>query len=616
MTAAPASSPAPELDYDLHLRTETGFRLVWRIPDHGVRLFADRVGWTAGGRAASASFDDIVEIHLTRGGGIFTGGSDPQPWMRLIAQRRAPYMSVCRIRFHGGGVLVVIDGDASGFATPERSAQYSDFVVRLHERLATRPHDRIVFGAGYSPFCYRMLLFLMSLLGLLFLGGIVAFFVQSSVRSFFLLVGAIIWFVFQWRMIRGNVPRRYIPEAVPDDLLPAAATRTLRAPIGAAHGFPTSPGLTAALEKMSPRWLWLLALPGLAMAAAIVWSAGTSERAAMLEPGQAQRAFAAVEQQAGEVLHLRRLEVTPRRLSIAVEAMRTHVDSHGFVSRMENWTVTRTALFGGWREWDSVSGPHKADSLPVLEESSSEPFALRPRDLPDLSRMAADAIAHSGIADAIVRRMTLVNHFAIVPIAGQDPLRWSVQVASLRESAEVTFDHQGRFAGADLAGTLRRRNLNLLAGGKDFDAVLRAVHGKLGDGAALAFMSITPSQIVLRTDDKQYEADLDGITDKTPQPFLCHMMTDIMTGRFRLDTVGWSLLAALQERAIEAAPNPGSQVAAIVLSAAKSDDGIGARANLQWSIETVNGGQAARVVFDDGGRLLGVRASNDRHSCD
>src|SRR5579872_3466653 len=100
--AAPAA--ARELDYDLYLRAD-GRRFYWRIPNHGVRLTADRIGWTADGRRHQARLDDIAEIHLTRGGGIPNSGDSPWLFMRLIVQRRSVYVSICRISFRNGDQL-------------------------------------------------------------------------------------------------------------------------------------------------------------------------------------------------------------------------------------------------------------------------------------------------------------------------------------------------------------------------------------------------------------------------------------------------------------------------------------------------------------------------------
>jgi hypothetical protein len=390
-----------------------------------------------------------------------------------------------------------------------------------------------------------------------------------------------------------------------------------------AHRLPAPPGAAprpiedatdaaarAAGDWLSRRWPWLLPAPGLAVVAALIWAVGTNETATMFEPDAARRALIALEQHAGEVPHFRSLEVTPRMLSAAVETTRTHADSQGLASRIETWRITHVTLFSGWREWERVSGPRRADGLPVLQEAMTKPFVLRPRELPDLGRMAREAVEHAGFENSSVQRMSLVDHDPINPTLGQASLRWTVHVASPRESAEVVFDHAGHYAGADLAGTLHRRNLDLLGAGNDFDATLRAIRVAIGDGPVIAFMRITPKQIVMRTDSKQYEADDQGVVDKTPQAFFCHMTTDVMTGRFALAAVDRTLLASLQERAREAAPMPVTQIVAIVLSPA-----AGAR-GLTWSVEARSGGKVFRVLFDAGGTLLGVRAWDERQSCE
>ena len=614
MRAERSPPPASELAYDLYLRTNR--RFVFRLADHGVRLFGDRLGWTVDGARREAPLADIIDIHLTRGGGIVSGGDAALPLMRLLVQQRSVYVSVCRIGFRDGSSLDVLDGDASGLSDPARSGPYSEFVVRLHERLARMRHASITFAAGFSLFRFRVLLVLTGVLGLMDLAALVALFIGGGVKHVFLVAGATIWFWFQWRMVWSNAPRRYDPAAVPATFLPTEVERALPPPRSAAAMDDGAAGaLAIAWPTLSRRWLWALPVPALIAIGGIVWLAATGESADMFEPGRAQQAFAAIEREADETLHIRRLDVVPRALTVAVEASRSHADAQGLLSHMETWTVTHATLFSGWRDWDSVSGPHRADSMPVLEEAASKAFALRPRDLPDLSELGRIALEQAGIEGATVRQMTLVHHVAFYPVAGEDPLRWTVRVGSLRESSELTFDHNGRYAGADRRETLRARNLDLLGGGQDFDDIVSGIRAKIGDGPVLAFARITPKEILIRTDDKQYEANLDGVADKTPPGFLCHVTSDMTTGRFSLGSVDWSLLAALQERAREAAPIPGARITAIALSAPEPGPAGQAPAP-QWAVEARSGDRLVRVVFDRTGALLGVRAWSDQNNCD
>ena len=604
---AAAAPVASELDYDLYLRPDA--RLSFgRLPEHGVRLYADRISWVAVGRERHAALDDIVEIHLTRGGGISSAGDSALVWMRAIAQRRATTMSVCRIRFRDGNQLTVYDGDAYGYVSPDRSARYSEFVVRLHERLAARDHRGIIFGAGYTLFRYRVLMAMIGLLALLDLAAIAALFAGIHPTRVVVVAGMTVGLWFQWRMVRENLPCRYHPAAVPDDMLPALVQRRTRPSARDAAEYANA-GFT--LPTLSQRWRWLLLLPALAPVAAIVWGAGVSETMTMFEPGAAARALAAVERAANEPLRIRKLEIASDVLEVTVAAPRAHGDSKGLASNIETWSVRHKILFGGWREWDSVSGPHRADSLPVLVEAFTKPFELRPRDMPDLAQLAQTAVANSGVKDGAARWMTLIEHDAINPIAGEDPLRWVVHVSSARESADVTLNHDGRYAGADRSGTARARNLNLLAGGKDLDEMLAAIRGNLGGGTALAFLRVERNRILLRTDQKQYEAGLDGVVDKTPAAFLCHMTTDITAGRFGLDGVSWWMLPNLVQRAVEASPD-GGHVEAAVLSA--PDPARDSRP--QWALETQGAGRTVRVLFDHDGGPLGVRGWGDGHYCE
>jgi hypothetical protein len=216
MSANPSDAP----QYDLYV-VPGGARLVLRFRDHGVWVTGDAVGWMQDERPQQRPLSDILEIHLTRGG-EYAAGADGSSLMTVLAQRRTPYTSACRIRFADDFNLVVTDGDPQGFADPRRQAIYSDFVSRLHEAL--RPlAGRTAFTAGYSEARYRLAQFIFPVAAA-FLGlGLLAALAVSGGVGVFLIAGGAIGLWFQWKMVRANVPRAYDPAAVPAELLPAAA---------------------------------------------------------------------------------------------------------------------------------------------------------------------------------------------------------------------------------------------------------------------------------------------------------------------------------------------------------------------------------------------------------
>jgi hypothetical protein len=620
LSDATAASREGVRDYDLYLRTGSGFKFVWRIADHGIRLGPDRLSWTTGGVRHEAGFGDIKEIHLTSGGRTSVGGDSMLPMMRQVAQREAMSMSVCRIIVRGGDQLQVCDASANGLPDAARSVRYGEFVVRLHERLAATPAaDRTAFGGGYSLVRYRILMVALCLMGLLLLGALVAAIAGSGHTRVFALAGAAITFWFQWKLTLANAPQAYDPADVPAELLPAPVVRRPLPRSGPAR--PRVRAIAFALPAIPRRYAaWIGAGLGGLIVLMILLSAGISETVTMFEPDGARHVFAAIEAAAGESLRLRRLDVTPTELHLTTEATRSHVDRQGLMSNIETWTGSRKTLFGRYA-WDSASGPDKAPAEMPGDEMSSHPFAVRSADLSGLPQLARDAVQRAGLEDpGEAQEMTLIDSAPRKLDGSGAGWRWTVRVASARESAEIFFDGKGQFTGADLAGTLRVERQNLLAGGQDFSDLLHALRTKAGEDTPLSFIRVTAKKILLRAEDKQFEADILGVSENSSATFFCRASRDLLADRFRFDAVDWTLLRTITDRASQAATLPRPVVVAVAVSAPGDRNaplGQVRDAEVQWAVDLRGyDGAFERATFDRKGKLVGVQPWDDKHGCE
>lgn len=613
-----ADASAPALDFDLYVSTGPA-RLVWNFRDHKVTLVDDRIVWTVDGRPVEAKLDDIAEIHLTAGGGVMSGDGSPA-YMRVVAGRQRPYPSFCRIHLRNGGLLRVMDAGSSGLGDADRAKAYSEFVVRLHERLSARPRGPITLSAGYSPVRYRILQVALGLMGLLTLGALIALILGERPRHFLALIAGMVAFGFQVAMVRRNAPQGYDLAHVPEGVLPARVPH--HAGTGPGHGAAKPPLPRPALRPraapaaLDTRMIWAaVAVVGLAVAAWIGWEAGIAETARMFEPGEAQRALAAIEAKAGGPLRLRRLNLTPRALVLTVEAQASHVDRQGLISRTQTWTVTHATFYSGWSEWDEVSGPDKADALPGLTEATTKVFTLRPADLADLTPVEKAAIEHTGLASrGSVTDMTLTLHDDINPIAGRDPLRWLVGVATPDESAEIVLDRNGGYIDGDFSNTRRVRDLDLLSDGKALNDILAALHSKIGD-ASVGFLRVTPKTVDVRTEDKRYVADLQGIVDRTPAFFYCHATMDILAGRFVLDGITGAAVKSVLERARDAARRPQGGVEAVSLAMPPMTMDRPPPGPL-WTVVFEDAAVRTSVIFARTGELLRIDENTKQNVCD
>jgi hypothetical protein len=354
---------------------------------------------------------------------------------------------------------------------------------------------------------------------------------------------------------------------------------------------------------------------------ALIFSAGTSETGTLFQPEEARRLFAAIEAQVGAQLRLLRLDLTPTTLTLTTEALRDHVDRQGLMSNIETWTASRKVLFGS-HAWDSVSGPQQEPARQVGDEVSSHPFALRPRDIPDLQQLGRDAVQRAALEDpAEPREMTLLDRAPQTLDGKGGGMRWAVQVGSARENAQIFFDGKGQYTGADLAGTLRVRNRNLIAGGPDFTDLLRTLRANVGEDVPLAFLRVTPKEILLRTDDTQFHADILGVSENSAGNIFCQGMPDMLAGRFNFASVDWTLLPTIADKARKAVTLPQPVVVAVALSVPSDNNMMMMRqvrtADLRWAVDLQSGyATYARATFDRAGTLIGVQPWDDRHACE
>jgi hypothetical protein len=238
-------------------------------------------------------------------------------------------------------------------------------------------------------------------------------------------------------------------------------------------------------------------------------------------------------------------------------------------------------------------------------------------DIGEIHLTRGGAIARAALADpAEIAEARLENRSPELLGESENKWRWTMRVESPRERAEVFFDRQGRLSGADLSGTLRVVNRNLLDGGQDFADVMRAVRARLGGDPVIAYLRVTRKQVEIRTEDKRYEAGPDGVVDRTPPFFIQHVINDLTTGRFSLDAIDWSRLSSLQAQARAAVKAPYKLVEGVGVSVPQGDQASGQAGPLQWAVDICTLGSLTRVTFDHDGHLLDAHAPSDRHYCE
>ena len=194
---------APAADYPLYFRDGTGF--VWSIETRGVRLAEDGLTFTSERETRTIRFSELRSIRLHTA--YANAGETP--------------IGICKIGFGRFRALTIFSGDSQLRADERQRTAYHTFVRDFHRRIPLADRARIAFNGGLSDTRHMILSIAMLAGGALFgVLPLVLIFIAPSWHT--LGVAAVAWgFAYAgWKSWSRNRPRPYLPDRIPDDLLP------------------------------------------------------------------------------------------------------------------------------------------------------------------------------------------------------------------------------------------------------------------------------------------------------------------------------------------------------------------------------------------------------------
>lgn len=173
-----------------------------------------------------------------------------------------------------------------------------------------------------------------------------------------------------------------------------------------------------------------------------------------------------------------RLEVT--RDGITVEAQdpnhRTHID------RWRYGTVVYLSVIPIKR----LTGPQAINPTLINPDLEANLFDLDSVDLTAAARLLPKAVARARLDDpAAVTRMEIQRQIFILPSPSSGDVRWTLDVDSGRERAAIYANARGEIVGADLSGTHRAQNLNIIASPELVPEAAAAFRSLVGAGPTL-----------------------------------------------------------------------------------------------------------------------------------
>jgi hypothetical protein len=196
-------NPPKQLHYDLFLR-EADIGIYWKLTDSGITLDAEGMAWNAGGIERRYRYDELRAVRL-----------------RMTSGGRSEYVYFCTLYLTDGNIVTIYSGSASGATDAERDPVYGEFVRVLHARLASLKLYQIDFIAGQSEGRYYLILFA----GILTIGFAVVLplallFLVGTWETLFILLAGIGLAWPMWQLAQSSRPRGYLPEDLPEDLVP------------------------------------------------------------------------------------------------------------------------------------------------------------------------------------------------------------------------------------------------------------------------------------------------------------------------------------------------------------------------------------------------------------
>lgn len=329
----------------------------------------------------------------------------------------------------------------------------------------------------------------------------------------------------------------------------------------------------------------------------------------LLDEGRAQAAVQNIFDKANHPNKILSLELRPLRLDVELQdpAQPRHIDAWADAVQVG---IFRRLVFGS----EAISGPRPVDPVLPNHDLAANLFEFKPADAAVIPKLVAAAIKRAQLEDpAEVSSMELRRQLHLVPEPSSGDPRWTINVTSGRERAEIYADLAGNITHGNFDGTHRAQALNYQNGGKDLDDVVAAVADVLGKAPTIKSVTVYDHSLVFEAlnpdhPDRyaRFSAGLNGVY----QDLLLDTIVNIVIpnqpppGKFAITDPDWSLLPKLQQAARDRLQVPGGKVGLIKLS--KPGTGVGGPV-LEWEVNVGAAGDRTvegYVTFDNSGKVL------------
>ena len=250
-------------------------------------------------------------------------------------------------------------------------------------------------------------------------------------------------------------------------------------------------------------WLALLVLACLPARAAESYLTGQ---------GEAARALGRVAEALGRRPDVHTIRITDKEITVLARGTRR--------GDVDAWKVRQAARFVFF-ESELVAGPSAQPAPAMVADLDSGFFTLDAVVLVRTDQVVTRAIAYAKLEDqGTVQSIEIARRVHLLPSPSYGDIRWTIYVASPRESATVYADAQGTIVGGDLSNTSRARRLHFI---DDADwpkeAALESLLAVIGNKPIVRDVTIYPKSVQVKADHPSlkettlgYSWDISGIS--------------------------------------------------------------------------------------------------------
>jgi hypothetical protein len=344
------------------------------------------------------------------------------------------------------------------------------------------------------------------------------------------------------------------------------------------------------------------------LCAATLASCRIGDPVSMFAPEAMKGAVAALSAKVGHPMRALRVDMDDD--TFAIQAQDPATPSH-----VDEWTYHHGHVLGGLVHFEYSSGPTPVElSLinPNLEENL---FNYSDVDFAAWPKLAQAAIERASLEDpGRVARVRIERQLFLIPTASSGDVRWTIEVGSGRETADVFATAHGAIVGGSFGNTLRAQRLDLRAGGAPLAEALRDLRAAFAAAPAIRRLLLTNNTISMtaRSPDNPrrvggYLWNLNGLqyqgedTIQTPNPGL-------PTELFAVDDVDWSLLERAQATAKQRLEMPQGAVERIEITR----PGSPGHADVQWEVHVTQRNDKGWVDMTTTGDVTRVHAPDNR----